>query len=149
MKPVRLLPLVALCAVFFSSCASSPNAPEAALSAPVNTASTEQKTEAKQATKKSADKKAVKKTKAKDVSEPVLLSRANHGRHKAFKNLAQKGGFDVMFIGDSITEGWEKKGRAAWTEKLAPLNAANFGISGDRTGHVLWRLKNGELEGKI
>lgn len=101
---------------------------------------------AKQPAEKQPVKEAVA---AKDASEPALISRAGHKRHEAFKKLAQKGGFDVMFLGDSITQGWEQKGKAAWNEKIAPLNAANFGISGDRTGHVLWRLKNGELEGKL
>lgn len=33
-----------------------------------------------------------------------------------------------------------------WRELFSPLHALNFGIDGDTTGHVLWRLKNGELE---
>lgn len=33
-----------------------------------------------------------------------------------------------------------------WRELFSPLHALNFGIGGDTTGHVLWRLKNGELE---
>ncbi|MEO6569304.1 MAG: GDSL-type esterase/lipase family protein, partial [Opitutaceae bacterium] len=38
-------------------------------------------------------------------------------------------------------------GKALWDEHFAPLRAANFGISADRTQHVLWRIQNGELEG--
>ncbi|XP_023373074.1 platelet-activating factor acetylhydrolase IB subunit beta [Otolemur garnettii] len=33
-----------------------------------------------------------------------------------------------------------------WRELFSPLHALNFGIGGDTTRHVLWRLKNGELE---
>ena len=32
-------------------------------------------------------------------------------------------------------------------KNYAPLQAANFGISGDRTQHVLWRMNHGELDG--
>jgi lysophospholipase L1-like esterase len=46
----------------------------------------------------------------------------------------------VVFIGDSITQGWEDDGRAVWSERIAPLGALNLGVSGDRTEHVLWRL---------
>ncbi len=34
-----------------------------------------------------------------------------------------------------------------WKRFYGPRNAANFGIGGDRTQHVLWRIQNGELEG--
>jgi lysophospholipase L1-like esterase len=34
-----------------------------------------------------------------------------------------------------------------WNATFAPLNAANFGIAGDTTQGVLWRMQNGELEG--
>lgn len=33
-----------------------------------------------------------------------------------------------------------------WRELFSPLHALNFGIGGDSTQHVLWRLENGELE---
>ncbi|XP_030769503.1 platelet-activating factor acetylhydrolase IB subunit gamma isoform X2 [Rhinopithecus roxellana] len=33
-----------------------------------------------------------------------------------------------------------------WRELFSPLHALNFGIGGDGTQHVLWRLENGELE---
>ncbi|HEX5790911.1 MAG TPA: sulfatase/phosphatase domain-containing protein [Luteolibacter sp.] len=52
----------------------------------------------------------------------------------------------VVFIGDSITQGWEGEGKAEWDKRFAPLGALNWGFSGDRTEHVIWRLQNGELE---
>lgn len=69
-------------------------------------------------------------------------------RHESFVAKAKAGGVDVLFLGDSITQGWEGAGKAAWKEAFEPLKAANFGIGGDRTEHVLWRITEGkELEG--
>jgi lysophospholipase L1-like esterase len=53
----------------------------------------------------------------------------------------------VVFIGDSITQGWEDEGKGVWTRYYAHRDAVNLGISGDRTQHVLWRLDNGNLQG--
>lgn len=52
----------------------------------------------------------------------------------------------VVFLGDSITEGWAGAGSSAWGAKFGPLGAANAGIGGDRTEHVLWRLDHGLLD---
>ncbi|MEQ1822751.1 MAG: GDSL-type esterase/lipase family protein [Fimbriimonadaceae bacterium] len=68
-------------------------------------------------------------------------------RHEHCVEVTKKGGVDVAFLGDSITQGWEGEGKAMWDQHLAPLKSANFGFSGDRTEHVLWRLDNGELLG--
>jgi lysophospholipase L1-like esterase len=69
-------------------------------------------------------------------------------RHHRFLEIAKQGHVEVLFLGDSITEGWEGAGKDVWHERFAPLKAANFGIGGDRTQHVLWRLRDGkELEG--
>jgi lysophospholipase L1-like esterase len=54
---------------------------------------------------------------------------------------------DLLFIGDSITHGWEGDGKDVWAKYFAPRHAMNAGIGGDRTQHVLWRLQNGNLEG--
>jgi lysophospholipase L1-like esterase len=54
---------------------------------------------------------------------------------------------EVVFIGDSITQGWEGEGKEIWARNYAGLNAVNLGIGGDRTQHVLWRLENGNLKG--
>lgn len=68
-------------------------------------------------------------------------------RHEAFVREGRKGGIDILFIGDSIMEGWFTKGRKVWDQFYAPRQAAAFGIDGDRTQHVLWRMENGELDG--
>jgi lysophospholipase L1-like esterase len=53
---------------------------------------------------------------------------------------------EVVFLGDSITQGWEGKGQNVWHEKISPLKAFNLGYSGDRTEHVLWRIDHGEFD---
>ncbi len=68
-------------------------------------------------------------------------------RHEGYVEIAKKGGVDLLFLGDSITDGWHGGGKAVWDKNFAPLKAANFGIGGDQTQHVLWRLQHGELEG--
>mmetsp|Transcript_111531 Transcript_111531/g.347651 ORF Transcript_111531/g.347651 Transcript_111531/m.347651 type:complete len:296 (-) Transcript_111531:54-941(-) len=37
--------------------------------------------------------------------------------------------------------------RPSWSQLLAPLNAVNMGIAGDRTRHLQWRVNHGELDG--
>jgi lysophospholipase L1-like esterase len=49
---------------------------------------------------------------------------------------------DILFLGDSITQGWLGKGKEVWDANFAPRNALDFGISGDGTQHVLWRMEN-------
>jgi beta-glucosidase len=57
------------------------------------------------------------------------------------------GEYDIEFIGDSITQGWEGAGRNVWAEFYGPRKVINFGVGGDRTEHVLWRFENGQLDG--
>jgi beta-glucosidase len=62
---------------------------------------------------------------------------------------------DLLFVGDSITHWFRKMpwhteetcGVNVWQEYYADRNAVNTGIMADKTQHVLWRLKNGNLEG--
>src|SRR5579863_5553445 len=58
-----------------------------------------------------------------------------------------KGGAQLLFIGDSITQGWEGNGAAVWQKYYGKRHAVNLGIGGDRTQHVLWRLDHGNLDG--
>ena len=69
-------------------------------------------------------------------------------RHDGFVEIAKAGNVDVLFLGDSITDGWRgKNGKPVWDKAFGDLKPANFGIGGDRTQHVLWRIQNGELDG--
>jgi len=54
---------------------------------------------------------------------------------------------DVVFIGDSITHGWEGSGKKTWEENFSSWSPLNLGYGGDRTEHVLWRFEHGELDG--
>jgi lysophospholipase L1-like esterase len=57
---------------------------------------------------------------------------------------AHKGDVDLLFVGDSITEGWGNN--AVWKKYYGHRKAMNAGIGGDRTQHVLWRLARGNLD---
>jgi lysophospholipase L1-like esterase len=63
------------------------------------------------------------------------------------KQAAEKGDIDIIFMGDSITQGWEGAGKPVWDNHFAKRSAVNFGISGDRTQHVLYRASTGNLDG--
>lgn len=57
------------------------------------------------------------------------------------------GDYDIEFIGDSITQGWEGSGKQVWQEFYGKRKVINMGVGGDRTQHVLWRFENGQLDG--
>jgi lysophospholipase L1-like esterase len=67
-------------------------------------------------------------------------------RHANFVVEAQRGGVDLLFLGDSITDFWRAEGASVWNKEYVPLKAANFGLSGDCTQHLLWRIQHGELD---
>jgi beta-glucosidase len=67
-------------------------------------------------------------------------------KHEEFLKRGKSGPIGVLFLGDSITEGWGKAPEV-WEKYYKQHDPANFGIGGDRTEHVLWRIANGELDG--
>jgi lysophospholipase L1-like esterase len=67
-------------------------------------------------------------------------------QHESFLARGKSGPIGLLFIGDSITAGWSKAPEV-WKENYEKYQAANFGIGGDQTQHVIWRIENGELDG--
>jgi len=67
-------------------------------------------------------------------------------RHQGFNDRIKKGNVDLLFIGDSITHGWDGQ-MELWNKYYGKRNAVNLGIGGDGTQHVLWRLDHGNIDG--
>ena len=73
-------------------------------------------------------------------------------KHQANLEVARKGESDVLFMGDSITDFWRSAdgmfaGKPVLDQYFGDLKVANFGIAGDTTQGVLYRLQNGEGRG--
>jgi len=60
------------------------------------------------------------------------------------KATAETPDSQLVFLGDSITQGWEGAGKKVWEEKFAKYKPVNLGFSADRTEHLLWRIKEDE-----
>jgi beta-glucosidase len=66
--------------------------------------------------------------------------------HENLNKRVAQGNVDLIFIGDSITQGWAGA-NAVWDKYYGKRNAVNLGIGGDRTQHVRWRLDHGNIDG--
>jgi lysophospholipase L1-like esterase len=80
------------------------------------------------------------------VAAPKAGNEAFFRQHESFLKRGKEGPIGVLFLGDSITAGWAKA-PDVWKKFYGEWQPANFGIGGDRTEHVLWRIEQGELEG--
>ena len=87
-----------------------------------------------------------------------FLAPGFRAKHAANVEIAAKGDIDVLFMGDSITDWWRNPGRpdvanppmagkAVFDKYFGGLKVANFGIAGDTTQGVLYRLRDGEGQG--
>ena len=73
-------------------------------------------------------------------------------KHVANVEVAKQGNIDVLFMGDSITDFWRNTtgayaGKPVIDKYWSDLKIANFGIAGDTTQGVIYRLQNGEGQG--
>ena len=75
-------------------------------------------------------------------------------RHRAKLEELRRVRPNLIFLGDSITQNWETDGPEPW-RKFVPewrrfygdRNAVNLGFKGDTTASLLWRIRNGEVDG--
>ena len=83
-----------------------------------------------------------------DASAPIARTDkpAFYTLHDEFLARGKSGPIGVLFLGDSITERW-KQAPHIWEHYFGKYQPANFGIGGDRTHNVIWRIENGELDG--
>jgi lysophospholipase L1-like esterase len=95
---------------------------------------------------------------ARTVLAAVPISRMDlrwwRERHQEKLKELHRGPVDLIFLGDSITQDWERKGPPAWAD-FQPVwqrfygdrHAVNLGFIGDTTASLLWRIENGEVSG--
>lgn len=86
------------------------------------------------------------------ADQPVMRGDRNSQlAHQQLLKKAKAGGISTYFLGDSITRRWGgtdyPEFLAHWNKSFHGWNAANFGWGGDTTQNILWRLRNGELDG--
>ena len=74
------------------------------------------------------------------------LEDRNIQRYQQQAERMAQGDVDLLWVGDSITHFWESHGKEVWDKFYAERKAMNFGISGDRTGHVLWRMEHSPMD---
>lgn len=88
---------------------------------------------------------------ASPADQPLHTKWSESARHKAKVAAVKTGAYDLVLIGDSITQCLEDGGEwkplnKVWEKYYAPRKALNLGYSGQRTEDVLWRLDHGELD---
>ncbi|HTF89369.1 MAG TPA: GDSL-type esterase/lipase family protein [Planctomycetota bacterium] len=80
----------------------------------------------------------------------ALVPVENTGMHERNLEIARDAkahpDAQLVFLGDSITQGWSEAGRSTWELEFIGWKPLNLGVSGDRTEHVLWRLAQGEYD---
>jgi len=87
------------------------------------------------------------------VNTAIVPNLASFFRAKHEMNLASRSpDTELLLMGDSITDFWRNEegayaGKPVLDEYFGDWNIANFGIAGDTTQGVLYRLDNGEGEG--
>jgi lysophospholipase L1-like esterase len=91
---------------------------------------------------------------ASPANQPFHNGNNNYdARHQGFLDIAKTGNIELLFVGDSITDwfanprGQVATGGEVWKASFGSMKPADFGIAGDTTQGVLWRMQNGELEG--
>lgn len=65
-------------------------------------------------------------------------------QHKRFVDETKEKEPEIVFIGDSLIQ--QIANTELWKKLFEPLHCLNFGIGGDQTQNILWRIQNGEMD---
>jgi lysophospholipase L1-like esterase len=94
---------------------------------------------------------------ARSILAAIPISRMDlpwwHARFEAKQAELRETQPRLIFLGDSITQNWERHGPPEWADD-APVwqrfygdrDAVNLGFIGDTTASLIWRIRNGELD---
>lgn len=64
--------------------------------------------------------------------------------HQRFVSETRDAEPEILWVGDNVIQNLANS--RIWETSFCLMHSLNFGIAGDRTENVLWRLQNGELE---
>ncbi len=90
------------------------------------------------------------------AARPISRMQLAWWRARHAEKLAElhRGRVDLVLLGDSITQNYERSGpppwqdfRPVWEHFYGARHAVNLGFKGDATSHLLWRIEHGELDG--
>lgn len=82
-------------------------------------------------------------TTAKEGDDPLGEGRWM-AMHQRFLTETRDAEPEILWVGDSVIQNLFNS--RIWETSFCLMHCLNFGISGDRTENVLWRLQNGELD---
>jgi type IV/VI secretion system ImpK/VasF family protein len=77
--------------------------------------------------------------------QPWMISEEWRAHHERLLKTPGRAQAKVVFLGDSITEGW--RAAPAYRDRFGKYSPLNLGIAGDYTQNVLWRIDQGTLDG--
>jgi hypothetical protein len=81
------------------------------------------------------------------IGQPKDANWIKHHEYLVNQTIAHKNDIEVVFLGDSITALWGTIGKEIWDKYYVPRHAYNYGVSGDRTEHLIYRIENKEFDG--
>jgi len=64
--------------------------------------------------------------------------------HQRFLSETRDAEPEILWVGDTVIQNLANS--RIWETSFCLMHSLNFGIGGDRTENVLWRLENGELD---
>ena len=81
-----------------------------------------------------------------DVNMAITPEDRDIDRFREQSARMEEGDVDLLWVGDSITHFWETTGKDVFQKYYGKRKTMNFAISGDRTGHVIWRIEHSPMD---